>query len=336
VTYSGWGERLDDYATFHRLQTLTSDVDPVYPVLTAVARNVGLDIDQTAWLCLLHVAFYDLGSALLAYAITDGRPRPLPEQALRLPCGTERRGHRDPRQLAAHLDALVARADGYDGAGRWLSEIATATCEADGYRRLCYRTAFGALLDVRGFGRWAAYKTCELVATVLGPADPAWYGLTPTDMGHAHSTGPRKGLALLTPVPDGNSFSTVAILNQLSDLLVHELHARGLPATIPTAETTLCDFHSLHKGHYYVGHDIDHMAAQLDRAVIPVPDLTPGAARRSETMLRAAWEARSLTLPGAYLGEHEQPPRIGVDPGRRTHYRQTGAIVTRGSHLERT
>ena len=35
---------------------------------------------------------------------------------------------------------------------------------------------------------------------------------------------------------------------------------------IEQVETILCDFHALAEGRYYVGHDIDQMQEQLDRA----------------------------------------------------------------------
>lgn len=327
-----WTPLIGDYGRFHELAVGTGDVDPVYPVLIGVARNLDLTADQAAWLALLHVAFYDLGSALLAYAATGGRPRPLPPRGLHLPCGTERRGNRDPRQLAAHLDSLTARCEGYGGAAHWLAAACTDGVDPGGGRRLSYLAAFNGVQQVRGNGRWAAYKTCELLSHVLRGYDPAWTHIEPTDMGHAYSTGPRQGLALLTAIPPGNSVRAVARLDRLSARLVDLLHGRGLAATAATAETTLCDFHALTAGRYYVGHDIDQMCAQLRRAAdnaVRFADGDLALAARCNDILTAAWDARATVFPHAYLGERATPQRWGIDKTRTAVYRASGQILAR-------
>ncbi|MGH8921209.1 MAG: hypothetical protein ACRDZY_13105, partial [Acidimicrobiales bacterium] len=53
-----------DYVRWHHLQVATRDVDPTYPVLAGVVRRLALGADAAAWLVLLHVAYYHLGSAL--------------------------------------------------------------------------------------------------------------------------------------------------------------------------------------------------------------------------------------------------------------------------------
>jgi Alpha-glutamyl/putrescinyl thymine pyrophosphorylase clade 2 len=271
-----------DYARFHRIQVASRDIDPVYPVYRQLAADLGLTAEDRTRLVLLHVAYYHAGSALAAL---DGAH-------WRLPCGTERRGHRDDRQLRRHLDGLAqagAQPGGYTAflrprAGSW--DALTAR-----------------LRELPGNGRWAAYKAAEMLQKVCG------YAVTAPDMGHAHSSGPRHGLALLYPgIPEGNSPADIARLDAISAAL-----AAGLPAPVEEAETTLCDFHAMHGGRYYPGHDIDVMLAQL----IAV-----------QSGLTAAFlAARRAVLPPAYLGEIHG--WSGVDRGRCRAYRDTGQIRER-------
>ena len=97
-----------------------------------------------------------------------------------------------------------------------------------------------------------------------------------------------------------------------------EMQATGATATLATVETTLCDFHSLVKGRYYPGLDIDVMLEQLLGAGL------------SEEMLGVALRARRLSLPGEYLGELEGFRWRGPDRARKQVYRRTGEIVERG------
>lgn len=293
------------FTAFHAEQLTSWDIDPVYPVLRHVLTHGSWDTAQRVWAGLLHVAYYDLGSALKVFA---HHPTPeLPhESLLRIPCGTERRAHRDPRVLARHLAALTDLARLHGGLDTWLRDSI-----ADGG----YPAATATLMSVWGNGRWATYKSCELLAHLLGDVDPWWLTLMPTDMGHAHSSGPRHGLELLLPgqLPSGNDAASVAYLDAVSADLAADLAAAGYPTPIAMVETSLCDFHSLVGGRYYTGHDIDQMQLQLDRT--------------GSTLTPAAFNARAATLPVAYLGEHHG--WTGPEPALRRHYAVTGDLVTR-------
>ena len=281
---------MTDLATFARWQVASGDMDPVYPVLGALADRWGLDPAQRVRAVLLYVAYYDLPSAVCAWHAGNGT-WDLPHYALSFPCGTERRGHRDPRKLAAHLAALPAA-----------EEALGAPLDND--PRAAWVQVQGRLREVWGNGRWAAYKTGEMLATVCGGP------LAPTDAGHEFSTGPRHGLELLDPrarIP-GNGPAVVATLNALTDELVAEL---GLP--VEQVETVLCDFHSLARGRYYVGHDIDLMWGQI-RAH---PELTPA----EEAELR---DARLRAFHPFWLGE--VGGWGGVRPALRPLYRDQGAV----------
>jgi Alpha-glutamyl/putrescinyl thymine pyrophosphorylase clade 2 len=272
-----------DYARFHRVQIGNRDVDPVYPVYRHLAEAAGWTPADRVRMVFLHVAYYNTGSALAAF---DGAA------GWRLPCGTERRGHRDGRQLTRHLDGLAAVESAPGGYTGWLAPAASS-----------WAALTGRLQELPGNGRWAAYKTAEMLQKICG------YPVRAPDMGHAHSSGPRHGLALLYPgIPDGNTAADVAELDAVSARL-----AAGLGAEIEEAETTLCDFHAMHSGRYYPGHDIDVMLAQVLAVQSP--------------LTAAALAARREALPSAYLGEIHG--WSAVDRDRCRAYRATGQILER-------
>ena len=284
-----------DYVRFHQLSLETWDVDPVYPVLAEVSRLLRLTPEDRYKLIFRHVAFYHIGSALAFFAKGDDR----------LPCGTERRGNRDPKQRTRHLAGLRDIEDSPGGWTRWVSE---ALINED--RRGSWGKLVEKLTTIPGNGRWAAYKTAEMLWKVCGVP------LEATDMSHEYSSGPRKGLELLYPdCPRGNSKQDVQRLDELSTGLCESLSGQGCSASVESVETTLCDFHSLYMGRYYVGHDIDQMLRQL----LDVPS----------ELTTAAFQARRLTLPSEYLGEYQGWAH--VDKARCRVYMYRREIITRGS-----
>ncbi len=304
----------DDYVRFHRVEIANRDVDPVYPVLRKIGDICDWDAEERVRSVFLHVAYYDLGSALAAVDSPDPFPFPFltafsaPREGLR--CGTERRRHRMGDNLAVHLHDLDMIARENNGLLRWLEDGLSGDDPVESWQNTTE-----ALMQVKGNGRWAAYKTCEMLAAVAG------LPLAAPDMGHANSSGPRAGLGLLYPETRslrGNRTEVITELNQVSDLLVRELRARGVEASLATAETTLCDFHSLVEGRYYPGLDIDVMLEQLLAAPL------------SGEMLETALRARRLELPEAYLGERAEFRWRGADRVRKQLYRKTGEIVERG------
>jgi hypothetical protein len=109
-------------------------------------------------------------------------------------------------------------------------------------------------------------------------------------MGHANSSGSRKGLELLyNNLPQGNTENEIKLLDTISEDLVLYMKRSGVEVSIETAETSLCDFNSLKKGKYYSGIDIDHMQEDLLKVPSIYTDL--------------AFEARKKLIPNEYLGE---------------------------------
>lgn len=288
-----------DYTRWHHLQVATGDLDPVYPVLRRLADDLTLDDDARAWLCVLHVTYYHLGSALAAFARLPYPAAPTRAgDLLHLPCGTERRGHRVPQRLYDHWCALLDTLDAAGGPHAWLTALGDAS-PTDGWGQLNDRIA-----AVHGNGRWAAYKLAELAQKVCGAR------VQVADAGHRNSSGPRHGLALLFPwTPSGNGPDVIADLDRLTAALAADL---GEP-DLGQVETSLCDFHGLVSGRYYLGHDIDLMAEQL--AAVPSALTLPAIA------------ARLGALPFAYLAEVGGWP--GVDRARKRAYADSGVIVAR-------
>jgi hypothetical protein len=295
--------RAEEYRRWHRLQVTTQDVDPVYPVLWELGTT--MECDDLAWLVLLHVAYYHLGSALRASELLPwdkaAEEPELEGELLSLPCATERRGHRGSGKLRRHLDSVIGEALRAGGPWRLLTNLPdhSETPWADLNERL---------MRITGNGRWAAYKSAEMAQKVLG------LDIAVADAAHAHSSGPRKGLAdVLGPVPLGNDPATIVLLDQVTSDLAGYLGE----SDIGYVETTLCDFHSLVDGHYYLGHDIDQMQDQL-RTVDSglTSDLTS-----------LAFEAREACLPHEYLGELNG--WTGVQKPRKSWYADKGIIAER-------
>lgn len=284
-----------DYGTFHQLAVTTSDVDPVYPVLRHILADA-TPAERTEAI-VLYVAYYDLGSGLTAVAERRAGTS-IADLPLNLPCATERRAHRDRRQLARHLGHLHEVARHHDGLHRFLSQELPAAP----------RSAWSAVRTrvelVHGNGRWASYKTAELLQKVAG------WPIDAPDMGMAGASGPAHGLRMLI----ADEGDPPAVMERHGATVAAGLHVDGRPGTeLSTVETTLCDFHALADGNYYVGHDIDAMQAQLDHAPAPAAAL--------------AFAGRAAALPHAYLGEISG--WHGVDRARKRVYRETGQIVER-------
>lgn len=262
----------DDFISFARFQIAIGDVDPAYPVLRHLQRNMGRE--AALWHTFLYVAFYNLASAVEAFAAC---PTPNCELSLDLasrPTGIERRGLRGGYSLQMHLASLRAHIEANGSIYAFLAQ-AQHNDPAVFYLRLRDEV----LRMVWGNGRWAAYKTSEILQKVNGLPIEA------TDMGNDGSTGPKAGLELLYGPANG-----VREMDRWGRELQAILADAGLPVPIDEVETLLCDFHSFKTSDYYPGHDIDEMAHVLMRS--PRPDL-----------MGEVWEARAASFPVGFLVE---------------------------------
>lgn len=243
---------IDDFVEFATWHVVSDDVDPAYPILGALYDRLELSDEERLSFTIMYVAYYNLTSALTAWLDGNRVESGLNVDKMhKLPFATERRGHRSANAFHNHLSALASIRSVY---GSWHSFLfpVGGTPPREAWMQLQ-----DALRSIPGNGRWAAYKTGEILATVHK------WPVEPTDAGHDFSSGPRKGLADLYPEVNGwpgNDPGTLNALNALTDRLVKVTGHR-----VEVVETNLCDWHSLVQGHYYVGHDIDQQYEQIVR-----------------------------------------------------------------------
>jgi hypothetical protein len=248
----------------------TQDEDPFYPVLAHVGQTLAND-EERLWLSFLFVAYCHLGSAWRAFHTTR-TPAPLPLVAERWPFYTDRRGLRGGK-LRYHVQSYLAYVTA-PGQRAWL-RAGWSTDPRQNYHQF-WRQA----QCVWGNGRWAAFKWAEVLKKVHG------WPLAAPDMRLQTSTGPQAGLSHLYGLPARVS---LGMLDRYSRHLHAHLAAAALPVDWETLETLLCNWHSLVRGRYYVGCDID--AQQEEIASVP------------PAMQAPLWAARRAVLPAAVLGE---------------------------------
>lgn len=303
---------LEDFVEFARLQLTSGDIDPAYPVLRQLQRE--MPAEQALWHTLVYVAFYNLDSAVRVFAALpsweDARAQwrrtglALDFQLASLPTGVERRNLRGGYRMMDHFHSLLALADSFGGLGIWLGAAVHRAPLHD------WLTVRSNVEMARGNGRWASYKTAELLQKVNG------WELEAPDMGNEFSTGPRHGLALFYGEVEGNSPAAIRRLDGQGRELQNELVMRGLVVGIEQVETLLCDFHAMADGRYYPGHDVDQMQAQLGWGPAGADDYR-----------MPIWRARLASFPLAYLGE--LGGWNGVDRERCKVYARTGQVLGR-------
>lgn len=215
---------------------------------------------------------------------------------MKRPTGTERRAHRDPAQFAPHIYEL----------GRMLTPDYIDVLQTMNWYELQ-----DELARWRGNGRWAAYKTGEMLGQVND------WPIEPLDAGHANSSGPRKGLGDIYPdlVPlTGNHPSVIRLLDRRTERL-----ADALELPVRQVETVLCDWHSVLKGSYYIGHDIDLMLEQT---------LHPSVAGAERLLII---DTRADVFHERWLGEFndagDEPRWLGVRKELKKLYRDRGELI---------
>lgn len=302
-------------ARFARAMIRSCDIDPLYPVLRHMISM--MNREQQLWLTFLYVAWYNLPSGYAAFlthpAFDSGLAQTsIDPQLLKLPTGIERRNHRGGT-VARHINDYVRQLSRrYAG-----EQFAFYTDGLDPNDPIAnWRLLTERLQTIWGNGRWAAYKHCEILMKVHD------LPLAAPDMGNQFSSGPREGLAYFFNVPDGQDAATIRLLDRMGIHLQRRLHHEfGVELGIEELETILCNWKSLKKGKYYVGHDIDELQEQIARG--EHERWLPIRARES------LYHARQVALPNHYLGELQNPGWCGVDKRRMTAYRDRGKVLVR-------
>lgn len=310
-------DRWEEFARFADALVATGDLDPASVLLRALADEWDLDTEGRIRLVFLWIAF-DHTASVLHFWERHGFPdhRAVPADLLRLPTSMERRGHRSPRALQRHLEALGAR----DSWSRLLVPLLDARTP-----RASWRAVIEAVAGIPGNGRWSSFKAGEMLVEVAG------FPMDAPDCQHGNSSGPRTGLGLLIPETAafvGNDPETLLFLDQRTEDVRAGLEvAGGYKVPLHQVESILCDYQGLRKGRYWLGHDIQ---LQHDELV---------AARfLSDDMRTAAFAARARAFPGYLRAEdgaldgHDpkhlaatardgrliwwDPPTNGLGPGR--------------------
>lgn len=304
---------------FGRHLIRSMDIDPVYPVL--VKLHDQMDTEESYWHSLLYVGWYHLPVAHSAW-LRWPRPRDKRmytnrkwmEQASKWPTGIERRSNRGGK-VFQHLEAFCKATDHVSLEQWFRTGMVKAPTLAKRHQN--WRVLNERLQAIWGNGRWAAYKHCEILRRVHGLPVEA------PDMGHRHSSGPREGLETLYGPLEGQGEAVIAVLDARGRDLQKRLKEAGLRADIEELETILCNWKSLLKGKYYVGHDIDEMQEQLVQAEergILTPDFAMDI-----------WNARALALPAHYLGELGQPGWCGVQKSRQKRFLERKIVIRKPS-----
>ena len=293
-------QALSAFCRFARAHVESGDIDPSYPLLKRVYAQLGLSRESALWHTLLYVTYYHLGSANLAFQSKPEPPftRLLPDEIF--PTGTERRsfrGRAGAEKARAHLRAVLDHAFTNGGSLEKWVEFVIHPGDKGGWAAV--RESFQQFPHG---GNWSSYKWADLLKHVHG------YPITADDIGvggGSETAGPVPGMVRVTGEDWKRCATDVALQQELHD----ECVLRGVPFNgLDQLETALCDFNSLCKGHYYVGHDIDDGMEKLK---------DPPA---------IWWETRALCFKPQYLGE--VGGWFGVRKELRTAYRDRGEILT--------
>jgi hypothetical protein len=175
---------------------------------------------------------YSLGGALYLYA--NG-------EILRTPngyalTGVERRANRGMDNMARAL-SLVPKQSEY--VHNKLKELVT------------YSQAVALFNNMEGYGRWASFKLAEILDYCFNLN--LYCDTLFTEKGSGHT----KGLQELTGLPP---------TERLAQETFAEYRAVYPEYKYQNFETSLCDWHNLTAGKYYVGNDIDMLKVHLENA----------------------------------------------------------------------
>lgn len=241
------------FCRFGNLQILSGDIDPTYPVLRKIYDNESLSENSRLWRTYLYVTLYNLGSA---HRIWTNHPSPElpPLDILRQPTGIERRGFRArPDLVQKHLGAMLDLTGG--DLVKWTQAFGEGE---DGWN-----AARDAMRSFPWGGNWSAYKWADLLTHTHGlPLVSPDFGVG----GGSATAGPIPGMVILT----GLTWQECATNIQAQrDFYAKCKDAGALFKGMDQVETSLCDFNSLCKGHYYVGHDIDCQMDHFKSGAVP-------------------------------------------------------------------
>ena len=244
--------QLRDFTQFGRMLIQSGDLDPQFPVLREIYKQLELDDNTALWFSCLYLTFYHLGSAIEVWQLYP-KPDVISKRHWieHLPYSKQRRCFRGNDGGLRQLNALIKASDG--DLLKWLTNLV-----GDGGEEGWARVREGAT-EMPYHGPWSSYKFCDMVKFVHG------YPITAPDIGTkpGATAGPIAGLASLT----GLDRTRCAEDTQLyRDLLLYLQDQGAAVDGLDQMESILCDWQSLINGRYYLSHDVDRDLGQLKNA----------------------------------------------------------------------
>ncbi len=232
-----------DFDVFSRALIESKDVDPVYPFLKSIVEHYGFNPE---WFVMVYVAFYSLESAIFICGempthedFTQPKFRKLRKEVTKF--GHERRG------TARNVDVQCNMFDEIQTMLEYISHdksYAEKMFENNG----SFRSAIETLPQHSG---WASFKIAELFEKSLGYESLAIPDLGLQGRDPNSTDGPIGGLRWLYGRGHTYDKGYFEHWNRFGVNL-----AEGWGVDIGEVETSLCKFHKLMTGKYYVGHDI--------------------------------------------------------------------------------
>ncbi len=275
--YKDKSKELRDFARFGRAMILSGDIDPQFPILKHMYKELKLDRNTALWFTCVYLLYYHLGSAVQAW-----KRYPEPDIIRKkdwgsdLPYFKQRRCFRGNEYARDQINTLVSLSDG--DLVSWVDNLVSNNRE-ESWTRIRE-----AVSELPYHGPWSSYKFCDMMKFVHS------YPITAPDIGTkpGATAGPIAGLNTLT----GLGWDRCADDSQLHRDLLQMVIDRGTPVNgLDQLESMLCDWQSLTNGRYYLGHDIDRDQAQLELE------------RKRNPVLDILWEARLQIFDKRLLGE---------------------------------
>jgi hypothetical protein len=211
-----WEHRLDDHG-------------PQNPFLWQLADLLDLTLEERLWLVMLGMAYYQEGSAWVAWNTPGVRARKQPPP-VDLPIGVLRRNLFGGK-IAKHF-ADMSRINSFV---QWLKPAKD------------WNSLIETIRGLWGNGSWSSYTTAEAVISITG------WDVTPTTEWFLSNSGPRKGLASLGFSVDEAGVGSLR--SMIGD--------KGLAIPIAALETVMCNWNNMRKGEFYIGRSLDRQQSRI-------------------------------------------------------------------------
>lgn len=245
--------QLRDFIKFGRAVIHSGDVDPQFPLLRGVYKQLNLDANTAIWYTCLYLVYYHLGSAIQAW---ERYPEPTHIRAKEwetdLPYSKQRRCFRGNDGGRRQLNTIVEASNG--DIYSWIWDLIVDHNEEKNWTRIRE-----AATEIPYHGPWSSYKLCDMLKFVHD------FPITAPDIGTkpGATAGPIAGLVSLTGLDRTTCSNDTNLHLTIRGLM---LDAGVKVDGLDQVESVLCDWQSIINGRYYLGHDIDRDLGQIDNA----------------------------------------------------------------------